>query len=472
MLKDGLYWAEQLKTKKISVEELLQATSDRIEKENPTLNAIVETHFEVPFPKKKGPFAGVPIALKMLGQNKAGWPATSGSRLLRKNVAHLTDNYVKAIEAAGFLPVAQTNAPEFGFKNVTDPVLYGVAHNPWNLDYTPGGSSGGAAAAVAAGFFPLACASDGGGSIRIPASFCGLVGLKPTRGVMPIGPSEWRSWQGASTAFALTVSMRDTEALFYHMRTSQQAAAYQAPKVEWQHTGRDRSKHPLKIAYTTESPVSTPVSDAAKQMIKAAVGFLSSLGHEVKEVAYPLAGRPLMEAYYLMNGAETAAMFSSVPKADIEPMSWALYQYGLKIPAAALVQSLNDWDAAAFQMETLFEDYDLFLTPTTAESAPRIETDFQSPTIRSAMAHAEELSEAELATLVYDMFAKSLVLTPFTQLANLTGQPAISLPTGLADNGLPLGIQFQASKGRENLLLRIGYEFEEAGKFHLPRFYH
>ena len=133
------------------------------------------------------------------------------------------------------MPLGQTNAPEFGFKNITDPTLYGPTRNPWNPAYSAGGSSGGAAAAVASGMFPIAGASDGGGSIRIPASFSGLIGLKPTRGTMPVGPSEWRSWQGASINFALTLSMRDTEQLFYVLRTSQPTAPYQAPQVEWHH---------------------------------------------------------------------------------------------------------------------------------------------------------------------------------------------------------------------------------------------
>ncbi|WP_262370019.1 amidase family protein, partial [Enterococcus faecium] len=161
----------------------------------------------------------IPFPLKMLGQEKKGWLATSGSRLFETHRASHTSNYVRQAEAIGLVPFGQTNAPEFGFKNITDPVIYGPARNPWNLECTPGGSSGGAAAAVSSGIVPLAGASDGGGSIRIPASFCGLIGLKPSRGTMPVGPYAWRGWQGAAIDFGLTVSMRDTEALFYGMRS-------------------------------------------------------------------------------------------------------------------------------------------------------------------------------------------------------------------------------------------------------------
>ncbi len=141
---------------------------------------------------------------------------------------------MRQAEAIGLVPFGQTNAPEFGFKNITDPVIYGPARNPWNLECTPGGSSGGAAAAVSSGIVPLAGASDGGGSIRIPASFCGLIGLKPSRGTMPVGPYAWRGWQGAAIDFGLTVSMRDTEALFYGMRSINSGAPYQVSPVEWQ----------------------------------------------------------------------------------------------------------------------------------------------------------------------------------------------------------------------------------------------
>src|SRR5699024_1557676 len=169
-------------------------------------------------------FAGLPLPLKMLGQDKKGWQATSASRLLKENRAQTTTNFVRALEKNGLIAIGQSNSPEFGFKNVTDSLLYGNSCNPWNIAYFSGGSSGGAASAVASGMFPIAAASDGGGSIRIPASFSGLIGLKPTRGTMPLGPDGFRGWQGASIAFALTVSMRDTQALFYAMRGTETAA--------------------------------------------------------------------------------------------------------------------------------------------------------------------------------------------------------------------------------------------------------
>ena len=480
IMKDATYYAQELKSKNLSIDELLAQIVTTAE-QNQKLNAFVGT-FNVADAKREyeytqnGIFGGLPLPLKILGQDKAGWAATSASQIFKEAKANQTNNFVAALADNGLTPFGQTNAPEFGFKNITDPTLYGVTRNPWNLQYSPGGSSGGAAAAVAAGIFPLAAASDGGGSIRIPASFSGLIGLKPTRGTIPTGPTSWRDWQGAAINFALTVSMRDTKTLFYGMRGQHTAAPYQAPKIEWE---KKVEKRKLKIAYTTTSPVGSQVSDEAKQAVAKAVTFLQAAGHDVVEIAYPLDGIQLIRAYYKMNGAETAAMFAEIEQAigrkvtkeDMEPMTWAIYQSGLKTPAAKYVATLQAWDQAAFVMEELFKDYDLFLTPTTAYSAPKIEAELVSKEIFEKIAHASLLDEDELDALIYEMFENSLTLSPFTQLANLTGEPAISLPTHVTASGLPLGIQFMAAKGREDLLFQIGYIFEENEKFQLPQAY-
>ena len=480
---DATYWAEQLNNDLISFPEYVATIAKKVEKSNPTLNALVTFDPEVALKHyqnnthQKRLFGGQPLPLKMLGQNKTGWSATSASKLFSKAKASQTPNFVQRLEQIGFTPLGQTNAPEFGFKNITDPALYGVTRNPWNTLYSPGGSSGGAAAAVASGMFPIAGASDGGGSIRIPASFSGLIGLKPTRGTMPVGPDEWRSWQGASINFALTMSMRDTRSLFYAMRTSQPSAPYQAPKVEWQHTKETVITTPLKIAFSTQSPVGETISDTAIQAVKKAARFLEEQGHAVTEIAYPIDGQAMMESYYVMNGGETAAMFADinatreekVTAKEMELMTWALYQYGEKIAAASYIKALHHWDDLAKKTEALFTEYDLFLTPTTAFSAPLIEEDLQSDSIRAQLIEIESVDEKKAAQLVYEMFEKSYRLTPYTQLANLTGQPAISLPTAVTGSNLPLGIQFMASKGREDLLLGIGELFEQHQQFHLPK---
>lgn len=480
-MEDATYWAEQLTQKKISFSELTARIEEKIQQVEPTLNALVSfdrqaaiKQYEQNPQTKAALFGGLPIPLKILGQSKAGWPATSAAALFAK--AEQTSAFVNGLEQLGLIPLGQTNAPEFGFKNVTDPVLYGPTRNPWQSAYSAGGSSGGAAAVVAAGLFPLAAASDGGGSIRIPASFNGLIGLKPTRGTMPVGPQEWRSWQGASINFALTLSMRDTERLFYGLRTSQPAAPYQAPRIEWKHHGPSQNRT-LRVAYTTESPAGSPVSQTAVLAVKKAVAFLEDQGHQVTEIRYPVDGQTMMASYYRMNGGETAAMFAEieamlqrpVEQKDMELMTWGLYQYGKKLAAADYIQALQYWDQLVVTMEALFADYELFLTPATAQTAPLIEEDLQSDTIRRELQEIERRTAAAAGDLIYQMFDKSLALTPYTQLANLTGQPAISLPTAVSEEGLPLGIQFMASKGREDLLFQVGELFERWEQFHLPK---
>lgn len=479
-MKDATYWATEIREKRVSPQELIEETERRVLALNPALNAVVEfdkasalADLASRTGQEAAPFYGVPIALKMLGQNKAGMGDTSSSRLFSNHCASMTDNFVKGFEKLGLIPFGKTNAPEFGFKNITDPQLYGVTKNVWDTAYHVGGSSGGAASALASGMFPIVGASDGGGSIRIPASFSGLIGLKPTRGSMPTGPNGWRGWQGASINFALTVSMRDTEQLFKGLSGNHKASPYQAPAYEKGRQG------PLRIAYCVASPVKGLVSEEAHQAFEKAASFLARAGHELVEVAYPVDGEQLINSYYAMNGAETVAMMAdiegaigrAVTKDDVEPMTWAIYQYGKGIGAGEYVRALQLWDQAAYTMETLFESYDAFLSPTATDTAPKISHDLQSEAIREGLAQAEELSQSALKELVYEMFAKSLAITPYTQLANLTGQPAISLPIYVAKNGLPIGVQLMASKSCEDILFRLGKELEEAQQLIVPAYY-
>ncbi|WEG73223.1 amidase [Vagococcus intermedius] len=485
MVKDAIYWANKIKFKEVSSQELLMQTYQKIKKLNPKYNAVVAYDYEQALKTLSQDsreheslvFGGVPIALKMLGQAKAGWQQTASSKLLVNGKANETDYFVSALEQVGFIPFGQTNAPEFGFKNITDSELYGVTKNVWQPSHHAGGSSGGAASALASGIYPIVAASDGGGSIRIPASFSGVIGLKPTRGSMPNGPKSWRDWQGASINFALTVSMRDTESLFYSIRGGHRAAPYYNGGDVIKEYSKLTSK--LKIAACLDSPVANPVSSDAKEAYQEAIKFLVASGHEVTEVPYPVSGDSLIRSYYAMNGAETASMVSGIErglgrrivKNDLELMSWGLYQYGKHLPAATYIESLDQWDQAAYQMETLFETFDLFLSPTATTVAPKISQDLQSNQLREKLSQADQLSESELAEVVYDMFEKSLYVTPYTQLANLTGQPAISLPTFVNREGLPLGIQLMASKGNEAVLFKIGKEFEAAQQFLLPKNY-
>lgn len=473
MAYDATSLAKLIRTKQISTSELIDETVQKIERLNPKLNAV--THLRVEKAKQEsaltGPFTGVPTLLKGLGQPLKGDPYTSSAKLLKDNVAPLTDNYVHAIQEAGFSIIGQTNAPEFGFKNVTDPQLYGSTHNAWDQAFSSGGSSGGAASAVASDMVSIAAASDGGGSIRIPASFSGLIGLKPTRGRIPVGPNGWRGWQGAAINFALTRSIRDTATLLENMQTVQLAAPFQTELLERDFMSRPLPKK-IKIGYTVESPVDTPVSDEAVQAVKDVVKFLEDLGFLVEEAKPKTDGINLMKSYYIMNGGETAAMFESIEQAlgrpttidDMELTTWTIYQAGKLVTAADYSRSLELWDQASYQADQFYDHYDLFLSPTTAHPAPKVDDPLMTAETMEKMRHVTDLNKQERLDLIWEFFEGALTLSPFTQQANLTGQPSLSLPTHVTKTGLPLGIEFTARKGNEPLLLQIGKIFEDHEK--------
>lgn len=489
---DATTLAQLIKSKKISSYQLVEETLANINAQNQLLNAVTHLRADAALLEAQAidanndlrPFAGVPILLKGLGQDFSGLPATSSSRLFKNNIASATDNFVQAIIDAGFIILGTTNAPEFGFKNITDPTLYGPTKNPWNLNYYSGGSSGGAASALAANIIPIATASDGGGSIRIPASFSGLIGLKPTRGRVPVGPNGWRGWQGASINFGLTKSVQDTARLLDSLQTYQPAAPFQTPifKPGFSNVFDLLPSKKLTVAYSLASPVGTPVSQTAIDAVLNAVTFLQAHNIEAVEINNPLNGVKLMESYYIVNGGETAAMFANIEHSlgrpmtinDMELTSWAIYQAGIPLTAADYSETLSLWDHASYLMDNFLQKFDLFLTPTTADIAPKIiGQPLINATTLTKMRHITELDKQARLDLVYEFFLASLTITPFTQQANLTGQPAISLPTALNGNGLPLGIQFTARKGQEALLLQIARLFERENQFkmlHKPEF--
>ncbi|NGP45273.1 hypothetical protein G4V62_10015 [Bacillaceae bacterium SIJ1] len=271
---DATELADFVRQKEVTPKELLTLSIEQMEKVNPELNAVVHERKEKALATadespSSGLFAGVPTLLKDLSHQLEGERMTSGSVLFQHMIAEKNAAFVDALLQAGLLPLGHTNTPEFGLKNITEPRLHGPARNPWNTDYSPGGSSGGAAAAIAAGIVPVAGASDGGGSIRIPASFTGLFGLKPTRGRTPVGPGVGRQWQGASIDFVLAKSVRDSAALLDVTQTIQPAAAFQTPLYPgvYRETMKEPIPKQLRIAYSTESPVGTPVSECAKRAV-------------------------------------------------------------------------------------------------------------------------------------------------------------------------------------------------------------
>lgn len=475
---DATAMAELIRSKEVSPKELLELSFQQLEKVNPALNAITHTRKEAVFQEANkanvgnGSFAGVPFLLKDT-QAQKGEKVTSGSKLLQATIADQDSNLVAKLREAGLLFMGHTNAPEFALKNITEAEFYGPTRNPWNLDHSPGGSSGGAAAMIASGVVPMAGASDGGGSIRIPASFSSLFGLKPTRGRTSVGPGAGRQWHGAAVDFVLSRSVRDSAAMLDNLQVIEPAAAFQVPLYpdDYVETLQHSFDKPLKIGFTTQSPVDTPVSEEAKLAVEKTVKWLEKQGHIVEETENGVDGKQLMRNYFLMNSGEISTLFHQLQQAfgraitaeDVEIETWMLNEAGKSVSAAEFSASLASWDTAAAQMAKFHETYDFYITPATAFTAPKIgeltHSKQEQEKLRSQM---DTVSQKKQQELIYEMFLPSLTYTPFTQLANLTGQPAMSVPVHLSQEGLPLGVQVSASKGEEHRLLQLAYQLEQS----------
>ncbi len=483
--KDATFYADQIKKQEVTVTELVQRALTNIDDVDSKLNAVIHIQrdeaieaarefdealiaLEEDEIQQLPPFFGVPILLKDLGQDQANHPATSGAQLMDGYIPTETDYFVQQVLKGGFIVVGRTNVPEFGFKNESDAVFTGSVNSPYDANRNAGGSSGGAAAALKAGLVPIVTASDGGGSIRIPASFNGLIGLKPSRGRTPVGPGSFRGWQGASINFALTKSVRDTWTMLKAMQVEQYDAPFVLPLIEEE--SLEPLDQPLKFAYSFQSPIKTEVTEEAKNTVRVAVEKLEALGHTVEEADPTTDGIRAMQTYYIVNGVETASMVEgieanmerAVSVDDMETMSWALYRSGLKISGVDYSQVLAFWDQLAAQMERFFEEYDALILPATNGPAFPHDAFDQSEVLLDKLRNIDDYDQEEQQALIWEMFQHSLAYTPFTQQQNLTGQPAISLPLYKTEEGLPIGTQIWTKKGAEVLLLQIAKQLEEA----------
>lgn len=473
---DATEMAKLIKAGEVSSKEIIGLSMKQLLKVNDQLNAVMNMKPEGPFEtlsNYSGTFYGVPIFFKGISQSIKGEPLTGGAKLLKNNVSQTTSHFSKRLLEAGFICLGHSTVPEFALKNITEPELHGATRNPWDINYSPGGSSGGAAALIASGVVPVAGASDGGGSIRIPASFTSLFGLKPTRGRTPVGPGIGRQWHGAAIDFVLSRTVRDSAALLDVLQIVQPEAAFQVPlyKDGYVKTLEAEFKRPLTIGFSIQSPVHTPVSDEAKQAVEKTVSWLERNGHHVEEVNLDIDGIQLMKDYYLMNSGEVSALLYQMEQSlgrkitskDVEIETWILNEAGKSVSAREFTMSIAAWDIAAEKMAKFHQTYDLYVTPATASSAPKIGELTHSEESREALLIAmKEGSKDDLQQLIYDMFLPSLTYSPFTQLANLTGQPAMSVPVHLTKKGLPLGVHIMAAKGREHILLQLANQLEHS----------
>jgi len=451
---DATALADLIRSKQVKPSELLESAIDRADNVNPTLNAIITPMYDLARKTAEAPieesaaFCGVPFLLKDLTAEYGGVPIASGSAFLKDFVPEEDSELTKRYKAAGLNIFGKTNTPEFGLMPTTEPTLFGPTKNPWNTDRTPGGSSGGSAAAVASGIVPMAHGNDGGGSIRLPSSCCGLFGLKPTRGRNP-----FRGLGILSQDHALTRSVRDSAALLDATEGPRPGDPYYAPPKERPYTqevGADPGH--LRIAFTTETPTDAPLHADCIAAVKDAAALCQELGHEVVEASPEFEIGSLVQSFTTVwagGCADTIEGWNrrtgrAIEQELFEPLTWALYQIGKTVTAAAYIAAIADFDRLARGFAGFHESHDIWLTSTLGEPPVTLGT-FDAP--------PENPMEG---------FGRAGPFVPYTPILNATGQPGMSVPLHWNDEGLPIGAHFVAPFGDEATLFRLAAQLEEA----------
>ncbi len=455
---DGLGLAELVRRGEVTPSELCEEAIARIEKHNDRLNAVVHKAYgparrqaagELP----AGPFRGVPFLIKDLGCAVAGMPRTSGSRFLAGERDEEDGELTRRYRAAGVLILGKTNTPELGITGTTESALLGRCRNPWNPSHISGGSSGGAAAATAAGIVPLAHASDGRGSIRIPAACCGLFGLKTTRERNPGGPKDGPRVTGYGVDHVVSRTVRDSAAMLDATGYPEPAAPYAPPPKDRPYL-EDVATPPgrLRIAFSSETPRGVPIHPENQAAMEDTARLLEELGHDVVERGLRIDYRALYRAQGIVGGANAAANLREMvlrigrePREDeLEPLTWAGIRRGQKRTGEEVMGALHTLRDRCREILEFFDDVDVYLTPVMGTPPPRI--GYIDPV---------NLEPREVGRRQADVF-------PFTPPFNFTGQPAMSVPLAWSSDGLPLGMQFAARYADEATLFRLAAQLEQA----------
>lgn len=442
----------------VSAEEFLDAAIEGTEKANPDLNFIVTRMYDeakaaIKAGLPEGPFTGVPFVLKDLLAQYAGVPTSSGSKLLADVVPTVDSALVERYKRAGLVIFAKTLTPEFGFQPTTEPELHGRCKNPWDTTRMTGGSSGGSGCAVAAGVVSMGHGNDGGGSIRVPASCCGLFGLKPTRARISQAPMQGDSRNGLSHEHALTRSVRDSAALLDASEGAVLGDPYAAPPKErpfLDEVTTDPGR--LRIAYTVTPPGGKPIHEDCLQATLATVKLCEELGHEVVEAAPEYEGIELSRAFVVLwecgaRYAITAAAAQHGRDAredDVEPLSWGLYERGANVTGAQYLAAVNHIQKVSRVIAGFMRDYDVLLSPTLGEPPVPLGTFDPQPD-----------------NPLYG-FYRAGKFGPFAAVHNMTGQPSMSVPLTWNNEGLPIGSQFAGRFGDEATLFRLAGQLETA----------
>lgn len=471
---DATALAELVRQGAVSPGELVEAAVARVEARNPALNAVIDRQFAQAraATPSDGPFRAVPFLLKDLKGEQAGERCTDGSRLLAEYRPTEDSELVRRFRAAGLVVCGRTNTPELGIYPVTEPELFGPARNPWNLDHSPGGSSGGAASAVAARLVPVAHASDGGGSIRIPAAHCGLVGLKPTRARTPFAPHVAEGWGGYAIAHVVSRSVRDTAALLDCVQGPVAGAPYQVLPPE-RPFAEEVAREPgrLRIALVRQALFTDENHPDCLAAVDDAATLARSLGHEVEEASLPIDRDALVRAYFTTVAAGVAVSVDGMGRkvgrrprrGDVETATWFLRLIGRTLTAADYVAARDAVHQAGLAMARFHQRYDVLLTPTTARPAPKVGELQPRPAEAWALALLDAVPvRAGVLKALEALSRNALRATGNTMLFNQTGQPAISLPLHWGPSGLPIGTQWVAAFGGEATLLRLAGQLERA----------
>ena len=453
---DALGLAELVRTKQISSSELLEVAIALTEKLDPKLNAVPIKHFELARENLKnntdsGIFNGVPFLLKDLNNYLKGTVTSGGSRVLENITADHTSELVKRTLDSGLNIFGKTNSPELGLTVTTEPVLYGPTRNPWDLDRSSGGSSGGASSAVAAGIIPMAQASDGGGSIRIPASCCGLFGLKPTRARTPLGPVSLEGWGGQSIFHCVSVSVRDSAALLDVTSGPEKGAPYRSAYQEKSFLEQiNIEPGNLKIGYLEDSSIS--VDEDVKEVMNSTIDLCQKLGHSVESTKINFSSEEISLAIITIISSNVSYAVKSqsdqtgreVSNEYFENVTLQMAENGNNFSASDYVNAIKINHRLGQELEKMFDQYDVLLSPVLASPPVKIGT--------------IDMNTNDMKTYVERLTKYS----PFTGIFNQSGQPSMSVPLFRTKDNLPVGSMFSAAFGNENLLFSLAGQLEQA----------
>ncbi|MGY6277966.1 amidase [Methylomonas sp. MgM2] len=475
---DALDLAQLVRKGDVSAGELLTAARTRLASFNPKLNAVVtpmDTLAEslLEHLDGRGPFTGVPFLVKDLMLRFAGVPMSNGSAAMKDYHPAVDSDMAAGLNTSGLITFGKTNTSELGASSLVNNAVFGKTLNPWDLTRNSGGSSGGSAAAVAARIVPMAYASDGGGSIRLPASYCGIFGFKPSRGLNRFEDLS-KAWGGAVVSHVCTVSVRDSAAYLDWVsgNTNSRHSVIDPPPQSYLYAATQPPK-PLKIALISRAPTDTPVHGECLAAARTAANLCESLGHVVEESTWNVDGGELMRAfltvifYYTMRDVDNMAQWLDVaePGLSIELNTRFMANLGKGINDEHLEQALAVWKRAADKLAEFHQHYDLILTPTVA--TPPLPSDaLDLKVLEKCLMHGflvtglvKKLFSNRFLDFIVD---KAVCQTPFTPIANMTGQSAMSVPLYWGGDGLPHGAQFMAAKGRDRLLFQLAAQLEKA----------